>query len=61
MDLDLDSDLDLAIFVVDNFKKNSALLLEGAFTSFFKDKMSKRSHKTVGIKVFSYYFCLVIE
>jgi hypothetical protein len=28
------------------------LLFEGAFTSFFKDKKSKRSHKTVGIKVF---------
>jgi hypothetical protein len=28
------------------------LLCEGKFTSFFKDKKSKRSHKTVGIKVF---------
>ncbi len=28
------------------------LLFEGTFTSFFKDKKSKRSHKTVGIKVF---------
>jgi hypothetical protein len=28
------------------------LLFEGAFTSFFKDKKSKRSNKTVGIKVF---------
>ncbi len=26
------------------------LLFEGTFTSFFKDKKSKRSHKTVGIK-----------
>ncbi len=26
----------------------------------FKDKKSKRSHKTVGIKVFSYYFCWMI-
>jgi hypothetical protein len=25
---------------------------EGTFTSFFKDKKSKRSHKTVEIKVF---------
>jgi hypothetical protein len=25
---------------------------EGKFTSFFKDKKSKRSHKTVGIKGF---------
>jgi hypothetical protein len=28
------------------------LLSEGTFTSFFKDKKSKRSHKTVGINVF---------
>jgi hypothetical protein len=28
------------------------LLFEGTFTSFFKDKKSKRSNKTVGIKVF---------
>ena len=28
------------------------LLLDGTFTSFFKDKKSKRSHKTVRIKVF---------
>ncbi len=35
------------------FKKFFCLLLfEGTFTSFFKDKSSKRSHKTVGIKVF---------
>jgi hypothetical protein len=40
------------------------LLLEGTFTSFFKDKQSKRNHKTVGIKVSYYYFsyyCLTIE
>jgi hypothetical protein len=37
------------------------LLFEGTFTSFFKDKKSKRSHKTVGIKDFFYYFCLMIE
>ncbi len=50
-------------------------LFEGTFTSFFKDKKSKRSNKTVEIKVFltqgltptelgkgfSYYFCLMIE
>jgi hypothetical protein len=43
-------------------KKNFGLsLFEGTFTSFFKDKKSKRSHKTAGIKVFSYYFCLMIE
>jgi hypothetical protein len=28
------------------------LLFEGTFTSFFKSKRSKRSHKTVEIKVF---------
>ena len=34
------------------FKKVSCILLfEGTFTSFFKDKKSKRSHKTVKIKV----------
>jgi hypothetical protein len=45
------------------FKKKffCLLLFEGTLTSFFKDKNSKRSHKAVGIKVFSYYFCLVIE
>ena len=43
-------------------KKFSCILLfEGTFTSFFKDKKSQRSRKTVGIKVFSYNFCLVIE
>jgi hypothetical protein len=31
------------------------LLFEGTFTSFFKDKKSKRSHKTLGIKVFLLY------
>ncbi len=36
------------------------LLFEGTFTSFFKDKKSK-SHKIVGIHVFSYYFCMIIE
>jgi hypothetical protein len=30
----------------------SLLLFEGTFTSFFKDKKSKRSHKAVGIDVF---------
>ncbi len=36
------------------------LLFEGTFTSFFKDKKSKRSHETVG-QGFSYYFCLMIK
>ncbi len=48
-----------------SLKKNFCLLLfEGTFTftSFFKDKMLKRSHKTVGRKQgFSFYFCLIIE
>jgi hypothetical protein len=35
--------------------------LKGTFTSFFKDKKSTRSHKTVGYEGFSYYFCLMID
>jgi hypothetical protein len=35
------------------------LLFEATFISFFKNKKSKRNHKTVGIKVFLTYFaCL---
>jgi hypothetical protein len=58
---DPDSNPDPAIFVEDLqdankklFKKKffGLLLFEGTFTSVFKDKKSKRSHKTVGIKVF---------
>jgi hypothetical protein len=49
-------DPDPAIFVIDlqDTKKKvfSLLLFEGTFTSFFEDKKSKRSYKTVGIKVF---------
>jgi hypothetical protein len=53
-------DPDLPIFVIDLQdankklikKKFCLLLFEGTFISFFKDKKSKRSHKTVGIKVF---------
>jgi hypothetical protein len=58
MDPDPDADPDPAIFVIDlqdgkkKLKAFSLLLFEGTFTSFFKDKMSKRSHKTVGIKFF---------
>jgi hypothetical protein len=65
MDPDLDSDLDPdpAIFVIDlqgnNQKTNickkkffCVLLFKGRFTSFLKDKKSKRSHNAVGIKVF---------
>jgi hypothetical protein len=48
-------DPDPAIFVIDLQDANKKLifclfLFEGTFTSFFKDKKSKRSHKTVGIK-----------
>ena len=61
MDSDLDPDADPAVFVIDlqdTDKKQffflifCFLLVEGKFTSFFKDKKSKRSHKTVKIKVF---------
>ena len=55
-------DPDLAIFVTDLQDANKKLiflkeffcllLFEGTFTLFLKDKKSKRSHKTVGIKVF---------
>jgi len=33
-------------------KKFCLLLFEGTFTSYFKDKKSKRNYKTEGIKVF---------
>jgi hypothetical protein len=39
----------------------TTVLFEGAFASFFKDKKSSRSHKTVEMKVFSYNFCLMME
>jgi hypothetical protein len=55
-------DPDPSIFIIDLqdankklifLKKISCVLLfEGTFTSFFKDKKSKRSHKTEEIKVF---------
>jgi hypothetical protein len=53
-------DPDPAIFVIYLQDANRTLifskffclfLFEGTFTSFFKDKKSKISHKTVGIKV----------
>ncbi len=37
------------------------LLFEGALTSFFKDKSHLKKHKTVGVKVFSYYSWLKID
>jgi hypothetical protein len=63
-DPDADTDPDPAIFVSDlqdvnkeimfsqSFFAYYRVLFEGTFTSFFNDKKSKRSHKTVGIKVF---------
>ncbi len=62
----MDPDPDPAVFFIDLQDSNKKLikkkiLLEGIFTSFVKDKKSKRSHKTVGIKVFLNYFCLIIE
>jgi hypothetical protein len=57
----MDPDPDPAIFVIDLQNTNKKLffskffcllLFEGTFTSFFKDKKSKRNHKTVGIEVF---------
>ncbi len=55
------SDPDPAIFVIDLQDTNKKLIkkkifglliFEGTFTSFFKNKKPKRSHETVGIKVF---------
>ena len=60
--MDPDADPDPAIFVIDLQEANKNLIflqsfsayyfLKGTFTSFLKDKKFKRSHKTVGIKVF---------
>ena len=61
MDPDADADPDPAIFFIELQDANEKLILkkyfclllfEGTFTSFFKDKMSKRSHNAVGFKVF---------
>jgi hypothetical protein len=62
LDTEGDPDPDPSIFTIDlldankNLIKKSFLhitiLLEGTFTSFFKDKKSKKSHTTVEIKVF---------
>jgi hypothetical protein len=55
--MDPDGDPDPAIFIIDLQETNKKLiflkkffcilLFEGTFPSFFKDKKSKRSHKTV--------------
>jgi hypothetical protein len=60
--MDLDSDPNPAIFVIDLQDANKKLIIkkkffcfllfQGTFTSFFNDKKSRKSHKTVGIKVF---------
>jgi hypothetical protein len=59
--MDPDPDPDPAIFLHQDANKKHfsfflkffcLLLFEGTFTSFFIDKKSKRSHRTVGIKVF---------
>ncbi len=60
--MDPDADPNPAVLIIDLQDANKklifwkklffALLFEGTFTSFFKDKKSKISHKTVGIKVF---------
>jgi hypothetical protein len=58
-DSDPDADPDLSIFSLTfkmptktNLKKVLILIFEGTSTSFFIGKKSKRSHKTVEIKVF---------
>jgi hypothetical protein len=64
LDPDPDPDPDPSIFIIylqnankKRIKKKSSciLLFEGTFTSFFKDKKSKRSHNTVEIKGFLTY------
>jgi hypothetical protein len=59
--MDPDADPDTFIFITDLQDANKKQLkkkffcislFEGTFTSFCKDKKSKRSHKTVEIKVF---------
>jgi hypothetical protein len=60
--MDPDADPDPSIFIIDFQDANQKiifltkffciLLFEGTFTSFFKEKKSKRSHKTVEINVF---------
>jgi hypothetical protein len=67
---DPDADPDPSIFIIDLQDANKKLILkkkfscilnfEGTFTSFFKDKKSKRS-QIVEIKVFFYYIGLMIR
>jgi hypothetical protein len=68
---DPDADSDPAIFVIDLQDPNEKLffllkffcllLFEGTFTSFFKDKKSKKSQSSRSQGVFLTSFCLVIE
>jgi hypothetical protein len=67
----MDPDPDPAIFIIDLQDANKKiifskkffciLLFEGTFTSFFQDKKSKRSHKTVEIRFFLLLFFSMIE
>jgi hypothetical protein len=69
-DSDPDPDADPSIFITELqdankklifFKKFSCMLLfEGTFTSFCKDKKSKKSQNSRN-KGFPYYICLMIE
>jgi hypothetical protein len=61
LQMDPDADADPAIYVIDLQDANKKLFISfpayflfkvHLCTSFFKDKKAKRSHKTVGIKVF---------
>ena len=67
LDSDPDADPDPSIFIIDpqDANKNQIFVkkvflhitFEGTFTSFFKDKKSKRSHKKNSRNLgFSYYF-----
>ncbi len=60
----MDPDPDPTVFIIDLQDANKKLLkkkffcillFEGTFASFFKDKKSKRSHKTVEIKVLTIF------
>jgi hypothetical protein len=55
--MDPDADPDPSIFIID-LQDAKKKLKKGTFTSFFKGKKSKRSHKTVEIKVFLTTFAL---
>jgi hypothetical protein len=60
--MDLDPDPAIFVDLQDGKQKRilkrflCLLLFKGTFTSFFKDKKSKRSHKAIGIKVFLTFF-----